>query len=81
LASQIEFGNRIATGLEVIEDQDPEIIYIRNGILEIVNAYQNCESVKNLTDEDVDLGRLQMTKAELKEISELIVALRNDMIE
>jgi hypothetical protein len=81
LASQIEFGNRIATGLEVIEDQDPEIIYIRNGILEIVNAYQNCESIKNLTDEDVDLGRLQMTKAELKEISELIVALRNDMIE
>lgn len=81
LASQIEFGNRIVNGLKVIEDQDPEITYIRNGILEIVNAYRNCTSVKNLTDEDVDLGRLRMTKSELKEISDLIIALRNDMIE
>jgi len=80
LASQIEFGNRIAKGLESIEDQDPEIKFVRENILEIVNYYKDCESVKNLTEEDIDLGRIELTSAELNSISTLIVALRTDMI-
>ena len=80
LASQIEFGNRIAKGLESIEDQDPEIKFVRQNILDIVNHYKNCESIKNLTEEDKDLGRIELTSAELNSISTLIVALRTDMI-
>ena len=80
LASQMEFGNRIAKGLESVEDQDPEIKFVRQNILEIVDYYKNCESIKNLTEEDKDLGRIELTPAELNSISALIVALRTDMI-
>lgn len=81
LASQIELGNKIARGLEKIEDQDPEIEEIRYSILQIVNEYNTCESVLNLTEEDKDLGRIHLTRVELDRISGLIIELRNEMIQ
>ena len=80
LASQIEFGNRIAKGLQSVEDQDPEIKFVRQNIDEIVEFYKNCESIKGLSEDDKDLGRIEMTDEELNSISKLIVELRTDMI-
>ncbi|MBL4704554.1 MAG: hypothetical protein JKY54_08530 [Flavobacteriales bacterium] len=80
LSSQIELGNKIARGLEKIEDQDPEIKDVRYSILQIVNEYNTFESVINLTMEDIDFGRIHLTQPELKAISGLIIDLRTEMI-
>jgi len=81
LSGQISLGNKIARGLEMIEDQDPEIRELRFNVLQIVNEYNTCESVINLTAEDLDFGRIHLTQPELEAICGLIIELRSEMIE
>ncbi|MFT7614744.1 MAG: hypothetical protein ACI9J3_003729 [Parvicellaceae bacterium] len=81
LAGQIDLGNQIARGLELIEDQDPEIRELRFNVLQIVNEYNTCESVINLSGEDLDFGRIHLTQPELESICGLIIELRTEMIQ
>jgi hypothetical protein len=80
ISEQMNMANALYKGLMAVDDMSVEIEDLAESIMEFIKTYDNFESVKAI-GEDSEFFDIELTQAEVEEISKKIIVLRNSIVQ
>ena len=80
ISEQMNMANALYKGLMSVDEMSVEIEDLAESIMDIIKTYDNFESVKAI-GEDSEFFDIELTQAEVEEISKKIIELRNSIVQ